>query len=142
MKQKFLICKHCGNIVAMVRDRGVPVYCCGEEMQELIPGTTEASGEKHIPVYEVEGNTVHVTVGSVEHPMTEEHYIEWVCLETEHGIQYAHLDPDDKPKAKFPSVMGMRSGQCTHFATSTICGGSKHVHDQQGNFRFPHLCLS
>ena len=47
------------------------------------------------------GNTVHVTVGSVEHPMTQEHYIEWVCLETEHGIQYAHLDPDDKPKAKF-----------------------------------------
>ena len=57
--------------------------------------------EKNIPVYAVEGNTVHVTVGSVEHPMTTEHYIEWVCLETEHGIQYAHLDSDDKPKAKF-----------------------------------------
>ena len=68
MKQKFLICQHCGNIVAMIRDKGVPIYCCGEEMQELIPGTTEASGEKHIPVYKVEGNTVHVTVGSVEHP--------------------------------------------------------------------------
>ena len=70
-------------------------------MHEITPGTTEASTEKHIPVYEVQGNTVHVTVGSVEHPMTKEHYIEWVCLETEHGIQYAHLDPDDKPKAKF-----------------------------------------
>ena len=68
MKMEFLICKHCGNIVAMIRDRGVPVYCCGEKMQELIPGTTEASGEKHIPVYEVAGNTVHVTVGTVEHP--------------------------------------------------------------------------
>lgn len=101
MKMKFLICKHCGNILAMIRDRGVPVYCCSEKMQELIPGATEASGEKHIPVYEVTGNTVHVTVGSVEHPMTAEHYIEWVCLETEHGIQYAHLNPDDKPKAKF-----------------------------------------
>ena len=50
MKQKFLICEHCGNIVAVIRDKGVPGYCCGEEMQELIPGTTEASGEKHIPV--------------------------------------------------------------------------------------------
>ena len=70
-------------------------------MQELIPGTTEASGEKHIPVYQVEGNTVHVAVGSAAHPMTQEHYIEWVCLETEHAIQYTHLDPDDKPEAKF-----------------------------------------
>ena len=51
MKQKFLICKHCGNIVAMIRDQGVPVYCCGEKMRELIPGATEGSGEKHIPVY-------------------------------------------------------------------------------------------
>ncbi len=101
MKQKFLICRHCGNIVAVIRSRGGQIYCCGEEMQELIPGTTEASGEKHIPVYEVKGNTVHVTVGEAEHPMTAEHYIEWVCLETEHGIQYAHLEPDDKPKAKF-----------------------------------------
>ena len=101
MKQKFLICRHCGNIVAMIRDKGVPIYCCGEEMQPLIPGSTEASGEKHIPVYKVEGNTVHVTVGSVEHPMNPEHYIEWVCLETEQGIQYAHLDPEAPPKAKF-----------------------------------------
>ena len=94
MKQNFLICRHCGNIVALIRDKGVPIYCCGEQMHKLIPDSTEASGEKHIPVYAVEGNTVHVTVGSVEHPMTNEHYIEWVCLETEHGIQYAHLNPD------------------------------------------------
>ena len=101
MKQTFYICKHCGNIVAMIRDVGVPIMCCGEKMHEMIPGTTEASGEKHIPVYEMDGNTVHVTVGAVEHPMIREHYIEWICLESEHGIQYAHLDPDDKPKAKF-----------------------------------------
>ena len=106
MKQKFLICRHCGNIVAVIRDKGVPIFCCGEEMQELTPGATEASGEKHIPVYAMEGNTVHVTVGSVAHPMTEEHYIEWVCLETEQGIQYAHLDPKDKPKAKFSICKG------------------------------------
>jgi superoxide reductase len=85
----------------LIRDKGVPLYCCGEKMQQMIPGITEASTEKHIPVYRVDGNTVHVTVGSAEHPMMQEHYIEWVCMETEHGIQYAHLDPDDKPKAKF-----------------------------------------
>lgn len=101
MKQKFFVCAHCGNVVAMIRDKGVPILCCGEKMQELIPGTTEASGEKHIPVYQVEGNIVHVTVGAAQHPMTEEHYIEWVCLETEYGIQYAHLDPGDYPMAKF-----------------------------------------
>ena len=106
MKQKFYICRHCGNIIAMLRDKGVPVYCCGEEMQEITPGTTEASTEKHIPVYEVRDGIVHVTVGSVEQPMTKEHYIEWVCLETERGIQSAHLDPDDKPKAKFALCEG------------------------------------
>ena len=101
MKQKFFICKHCGNIVAMIRDHGVPIYCCGERMEELLPGSTEASEEKHIPVYCVDGNTVHVSVGSVEHPMTQEHYIEWICLETEQGIQYAHLAPGDQPRATF-----------------------------------------
>ena len=106
MKHTFYTCSHCGNIIAMIRDKGVPVYCCGEEMHEMIPGTTEASGEKHIPVYEVEGNIVHVAVGSVEHPMTQEHYIEWICLESEHVIQYAHLKPTDKPKAKFALCKG------------------------------------
>lgn len=106
MKQKFLICRHCGNLVALLRDQGVPIYCCGEEMQALIPGTAEASGEKHIPVYRVEGNTVHVTVGAAEHPMTKEHYIQWICLETEHGIQYAHLSPEDEPRAKFSLCEG------------------------------------
>ena len=101
MKHQFFICNHCGNIVAFLCNKGVPIVCCGEEMHELDPGITEASGEKHIPVYTLEGNTVHVTVGSVEHPITEEHYIEWISLETEHCIQYAHLDPDDEPRAKF-----------------------------------------
>ena len=106
MKQKFYICKHCGNIVAMIRDAGVPIMCCGEKMHAIKPGTTEASGKKHVPVYELDGNVVHVTVGSVEHPMNQEHYIEWICLETEHGIQYAHLDPDDEPRAKFALCEG------------------------------------
>ena len=106
MKQQFYICKHCGNIVAFLRNNGVPIICCGEEMHEITPGITEASVEKHIPVYDMEGNTVHVTVGSVEHPMTEDHYIEWISLETEHCIQYAHLDPGNEPRAKFALCEG------------------------------------
>ena len=76
MKQKFCLCAHCGNLIAMVRDNGVPVSCCGEKMQEIVPGAADAAQEKHVPVYQVEGNQVTVTVGSVEHPMTPEHYIE------------------------------------------------------------------
>ena len=106
MKQEFLICKHCGNIAVLIRDNGVPIYCCGEEMEALQPETTEASTEKHVPAYRVEGNTVHVVVGDVEHPMTSEHYIEWICIETEHGIQYAHLKPNDRPMAKFALCQG------------------------------------
>ena len=105
-KNKFYICEHCGNIIEMVNDSGVPVMCCGQKMKEIIPGTTEAATEKHIPVYTVNGNAVSVTVGSVEHPMVAEHYIEWICLQTENGIQYAHLAPDDQPKAKFPICDG------------------------------------
>lgn len=106
MRQKFYICKHCGNIISVIRDKGIPVYCCSEKMQEMIPGTAEASAEKHIPVYQIDGSTVYVMVGATEHPMTEEHYIEWICLETEHIVQYAYLDPDDNPKAKFALCEG------------------------------------
>lgn len=106
MKQQFYICRHCGNLIAMLQNSGVPVFCCGEQMRELKPGTTEASQEKHIPVYTVEGRTVHVAVGSAPHPMTEAHYIAWICLETEKGLQYAHLKPGEEPKATFPLCEG------------------------------------
>ena len=101
MKQKFFICRHCGNIIAMIRDKGVPIFCCGEKMHEIAPGTTEASEEKHIPVYEIQDNVVHVTVGSVEHPMSEEHRILWVCLQTDKGIQRKCLEIGKAPIVTF-----------------------------------------
>ena len=106
MKQKFFICRHCGNLIALLRDKGVPVYCCGEPMEPLLPGQAEGSGEKHIPVVQQQDGKVQVSVGAAEHPMTREHYIEWICLETERGIQYAHLNPEDKPRAEFPLCPG------------------------------------
>lgn len=101
MKQRFFICPHCGNIVAMVKDRGVRVVCCGEKMQELIPGTTDAAAEKHVPTYEVVDGSVKVKVGSVAHPMSEEHYIEWISLQTRAGNQRKVLSPTDAPEACF-----------------------------------------
>ena len=92
------ICEHCGNIVVKVHDAGVPLMCCGQKMKELIPGTVEASVEKHVPAVSVEGSVVKVEVGSVAHPMVEEHYIPWVCLQTSLGYQLNYLSPREAPR--------------------------------------------
>ena len=101
MELKFFRCNHCGNIIVKIKDSSVPVVCCGENMQELVPGTTDAAVEKHLPVYETNGSTVSVTVGSVSHPMMPEHFINWVCLQTNKGFQLKYLKPGEEPKAVF-----------------------------------------
>ena len=106
MQQKFFICEHCGNIIAMVKNTGVPVMCCGQKMTEIIPGTTDAAVEKHVPVYEIRDNIVSVTVGAAEHPMLPEHYIEWISLQTKAGNQRKVLQPGDAPKACFAICEG------------------------------------
>ena len=99
--KKFYICRHCGNQIEMVHDAKVPVFCCGQKMEYLEPNTVEASNEKHIPVVEVKGSQVHVNVGSVDHPMVDEHFIEWVYVETENGGQLKYLKPGQEPNVKF-----------------------------------------
>ncbi len=101
MEMKFFKCAHCGQIIAKVKDKGVPVICCGEPMAEIVANTTDAAQEKHVPVVEAKDGVVNVTVGSVEHPMAEEHYIEWIMLVTKAGNQRAILNPGDAPKATF-----------------------------------------
>lgn len=101
MEIEFYQCSHCGQIVAIVKKTGVPLICCGEKMQKLIPSSTDASVEKHVPVITVDGNKVTVTVGSVEHPMIEQHYIEWIVLQTKNGNQRQMLSPGQSPKAVF-----------------------------------------
>ena len=98
---KFYICEHCGNLIEMIYDAGVPVMCCGQKMKRLEPGAVEASQEKHLPVVSVDKNTVTVNVGSVEHPMTEEHSILWVCLQTDQGIQRKCLEIGKAPIVTF-----------------------------------------
>lgn len=101
MEMKFFICEHCGNIIAMVKDAGVPVMCCGQKMTELVANTEDAAQEKHVPVYELKGNILEVTIGEVEHPMLEEHHIEWIAVQTDKGNQRKMLKAGDAPKAEF-----------------------------------------
>lgn len=98
---KLFKCEKCGNIIAMVHESGAPVVCCGEKMVELVPNTTDAAQEKHVPVIAVDGQKVTVTVGSVDHPMMEEHYITFIVLETKQGRQRKVLNPGEAPKAEF-----------------------------------------
>ena len=101
MEMKFYKCKHCGNIVAVVKASGAPISCCGEKMTEIVPGTADAAVEKHVPVVEVKDGKVIVTVGEVAHPMAPEHYIEWIAISTDQGNQRKILEPGDKPMACF-----------------------------------------
>lgn len=101
MEQKFYICERCGNIITFLENKGVPVMCCGEKMKELKPGTVEASHEKHIPAISAEENRINVQIGSLLHPMEKEHYIEWIALETNTGLQIRYLKPGMEPKAEF-----------------------------------------
>ena len=100
-QNRFYICEKCGNIVGMIHSSGVPMMCCGQKMAKLEAGVVEASLEKHIPVVTVEGNTVRVSVGSVTHPMSEEHHIAWVYLQTDRGGQRKCLAPTDAPEVTF-----------------------------------------
>lgn len=98
---KYYICERCGNLVEKIHASGVDMICCGQKMTELIPGTVDASREKHIPVAEVKGNSVKVTVGSVSHPMSAEHSILWVSLETDKGVHRKNLAVDGTPEVIF-----------------------------------------
>ena len=98
---KFYLCEKCGNEVEMIQSSGVTPVCCGDKMTELVAGTVEASREKHIPVYEVKEGKVLVNVGSIDHPMVEEHFIEWVVVETTKGVLRRNLKAGEAPKVEF-----------------------------------------
>ena len=98
---KFYVCPHCGNIVEMVNDAGVKPVCCGQPMNELVPNTVEASGEKHKPEVSVGEGVVNVNVGSINHPMEEVHWIEWVQLNTDKGSYRKVLNPGEAPNVSF-----------------------------------------
>ena len=98
---KFYVCPHCGNIVEMVNDAGEKPFCCGQKMNELVPGSVDASHEKHVPDVKVGEDVVEVNVGSVNHPMEEVHWIEWVQLVSDKGSYRKWLNPGEAPNVKF-----------------------------------------
>ena len=106
---KFYVCEHCGNIVTLIRDKGVPVFCCGQKMTEMVPGTSDGAAEKHVPAVSVDGNKVTVKVGEVAHPMLDAHFIMWVALETNQGHQIKYLNPGEAPGAVFALADGEKA---------------------------------
>ena len=102
MKQQvFYRCPHCGNIVGMIVDSGVVPFCCGEQMERMVPGATDGALEKHVPVIHIENGLVTVNVGEIDHPMLETHFIQWIYLQTTFGGHRRILHPGEKPTACF-----------------------------------------
>lgn len=98
---EFYRCPHCGNLVMMMHKSGVPMICCGTEMERLTENTVDAAVEKHVPAVTREGNKIHAVIGSVAHPMIETHYIQWIVLETTTGAQIKYLRPNEAPETDF-----------------------------------------
>ena len=103
---KFFKCNVCGQVITKAKCSGLQVSCCGKPMQELIPGTVDASIEKHVPVYEIDGNVLTVKVGSVTHPMLQEHYIAFIAVQTDKNVLIKKLTPQDAPEASFALLEG------------------------------------
>lgn len=104
MAQKLAVykCEVCGNVAEILTAGGAELMCCGQEMTMQAENTVDAAVEKHIPVLEKIDNGWQVTVGSVEHPMTEAHLIEWIELSSGDAVYRQFLNPTDKPTAFFP----------------------------------------
>lgn len=102
MEVKFYLCEHCGNIVEKIKDSGVPIICCGFPMTKIEANVKEASVEKHIPVIKEEDDKFIIQVGSVLHPMIEEHYIEWIVVVFDNRVGRFNLKPGDEPVITIP----------------------------------------
>jgi len=101
MVKKFLKCEICGNLFGVLDDAGVTPECCAQPMVELVANTTDAAQEKHVPVIERDGCNVCVKVGSVPHPMGDDHYIDWIIVTTGVLTERKELKVGDAPEAEF-----------------------------------------
>ena len=124
MAKKFYKCAKCGNIISKYVDSGVPVVCCGEPMMELVANSTDAAGEKHVPVVEVNGNKVIVKVGEVAHPMTEAHLISWIWRPTS-AVTREFSPTPMSPRLSLYWLTAKRLCVPMSTATSTACGALK-----------------
>lgn len=102
MELNFLYCEHCKKIAVEISNpKHVPTICCGETMKPIVANTVDAAKEKHVPAVTVNGDKIDVVIGTVEHPMLPEHWIEFIVLETKKGFQIKYLHAGDAPKAVF-----------------------------------------
>ena len=101
LETKFYKCTKCGNVITVVDPKCPGLSCCGQAMTELKANTSDGAMEKHVPVVTVSGDTVEVNVGSVDHPMENDHYIVWVYVQTDKGGLRKDLLPSEKPHASF-----------------------------------------
>ena len=99
---RFYRCPVCGNVIGLIEGDASRIVCCGKQMEQLVPNTVDASVEKHTPVCEVKGDNLVVTVGSIMHPMTEEHYISWVAIVSNNKTTRVRLNPNDTPAVVLP----------------------------------------
>ena len=107
-KVEFYKCNVCGNIIEVVKGNGSPLKCCGESMTKLEPNTVDAAQEKHVPYCEVKGDEIVVKVGSIEHPMTDEHYIMWIAYVTDNCVSKVFYKPGDKIEEHFKYIPGCK----------------------------------
>jgi len=103
---RFYKCPICGNIVGLIDGDMAHVRCCGMEMEAMIANTTDASVEKHVPVYEKVEDEIVVRVGSAEHPMEKEHYIMWIAQVTDNRTTRVRLYPEQATETRFPYIKG------------------------------------
>lgn len=101
-KSQIYKCNVCGNIIEVLHEGADALVCCGQPMQLMAENIIDASKEKHIPVIERNEEGVIIKVGSETHPMTEEHFIEWIEISTEKGESKKFLKPGEEPEAMFP----------------------------------------
>lgn len=102
----FYECEVCGNLIEIIFDSGASIECCGQPMTRVWPKLLENGAEKHIPVIKISGSKADVTVGEIPHPMTAEHKIMWILLQTDRGFLRAELPPIGKPQAQFQLAPG------------------------------------
>lgn len=117
-KLKFYRCLECGNLIVMLNDSGVNPVCCGQKMSLLEAGTVDAAVEKHVPIISKDGHTFNIKVGSIAHPMTPEHYIEWIAITDGVNMQLRHLKPGEPAEA----IFNLDAEQITAYAFCNLHG--------------------
>ena len=105
-EREFLKCNKCGNIAALLENKGPKLVCCGQEMSLLTPNTVDAAAEKHVPAAELKDGMLHVKVGAVPHPHTKEHHIAWISVAQDSMTQRIKLDEESEAAAQFQLTEG------------------------------------